>query len=141
MRDRYGATSRSTNGGGIRAPSSSYAPANMALRARAGYAAGPPYDLVLGDAYAVLPFGNEVVTRDVTGEQLWEALEHSVSAMPGERALRTDRGLQIRVYGERRRGIARPLVELDDGTPIPGRSERDVCAATSTSSTRVVTAT
>ena len=32
--------------------------------------------------YAVLPFGNEVATRDVTGEQLWEVLERSVSAMP-----------------------------------------------------------
>jgi 5'-nucleotidase len=51
-------------------------------RPTAGYAAGPPFDLVVGDVYAVLPFGNIAVTRTVTGEQLWAMLEHSVEALP-----------------------------------------------------------
>jgi 5'-nucleotidase len=85
IRARYGTQIAFTNGGGIRAPlPSSYAPANHALRrTTSGYAAGPPYDLVTGDIYAVLPFGNAVVTRTITGEKLWAALEHSVSSLPG----------------------------------------------------------
>jgi 5'-nucleotidase len=37
---------------------------------------------VVGDAYAVLPFGNSAVTRTVTGQQLWAMMEHSVEALP-----------------------------------------------------------
>ena len=47
-----------------------------------GYASGTPYDLVIGDVYTVLPFGNNIVTRTVTGEQLWRLLENSVSHCP-----------------------------------------------------------
>ena len=81
---RTGAQLAYTNGGGIRAPlPSSYAPADKSLRRpAAGYAAGPPYDLVIGDIYTVLPFGNLIVTRTLTGEQLYTMLEHSVSSMP-----------------------------------------------------------
>jgi len=72
------------NGGGIREPlPSSYKPADLTLRrATAGYAAGPPYDLVLGDGYAVFPFGNAVLTRLISGTQLLAALEHSVGSIP-----------------------------------------------------------
>jgi hypothetical protein len=41
-----------------------------------------PFDVTLGDAYAVLPFGNSVSTTTVTGTKLWEALENGVSAYP-----------------------------------------------------------
>jgi 5'-nucleotidase len=81
------------NGGGIRTqfPSCSYAPANNALnRANwnsahsaivtcSGYASGTPYDVVKGDVYAVMPFGNNVLTRSVTGIQLWQMLENGVA--------------------------------------------------------------
>jgi 5'-nucleotidase len=81
MRWRYGTQLALTNGGGIRAAlPSSYLPADHSLRRPSpGYAAGPPYDLVVGDAFTVLPFGNSVVTRTVTGAQLWAALENGVS--------------------------------------------------------------
>ncbi|MFC4321615.1 bifunctional 2',3'-cyclic-nucleotide 2'-phosphodiesterase/3'-nucleotidase [Litchfieldia salsa] len=36
-------------------------------------------DITLGDAYTVLPFGNLLVTLDLTGAEILEALEHSVS--------------------------------------------------------------
>jgi hypothetical protein len=57
LRVTYGADLGFMNGGGIRAPlPSTYMPADHALRRPdAGYAAGPPYDLVVGDAYAILP--------------------------------------------------------------------------------------
>jgi len=84
MRIKYNTQLALVNGGGIRQPlPSSYLPADMMLRRTSGgYAAGPPYDLVVGDAYAVFPFGNAVVTRTVTGTQLWAALEWGIGAMP-----------------------------------------------------------
>ncbi|MFK9090253.1 5'-nucleotidase C-terminal domain-containing protein [Bacillus salipaludis] len=36
-------------------------------------------DVTLGDIYTVLPFANLLVTLDLTGEEIWQALEHSVS--------------------------------------------------------------
>lgn len=121
MRLRYGADIGFTNGGGIRTPlPSSYAPQDTSLRRPLpGYAAGPPWDLVVGDAYATLPFGNQVITRTVTGALLWEILEHGVAAMPGAN------GRFPQVSGFRfTYDVALPpgnrvvSVELDDGTPI-----------------------
>jgi hypothetical protein len=84
MRLRYGVQLCLQNGWGIRAPlPTSYAPADTSLRRPlVGYAAGPPYDLVLADIYVMLPFSNRVVTRTVTGSQLWAMLEHGVSLYP-----------------------------------------------------------
>jgi 5'-nucleotidase len=71
-----------TNGGGIRAPlPSSYAPQDATL-VRTGCSAGTPCDVVAGDIYTVLPFGNALVTRTITGQVLWQALEYSVAALP-----------------------------------------------------------
>jgi 5'-nucleotidase len=81
LRLKYGTQLALTNAGGIRASlPSSYAPLDTSLRRLAPpYVVGPPYDIVIGDVFAVLPFGNTVVTRTVTGAQLWAALENGVS--------------------------------------------------------------
>ena len=84
MRWRYGTQLALMNGGGLRAPMPScrYSPVNTALkRPCSGYAAGTPYDLVLGDVFSVLPFGNILNTRTVTGAQLWLALENGVRSI------------------------------------------------------------
>jgi 5'-nucleotidase len=84
MRWRYNTQLALMNGGGLRAqmPSCTYAPVNTALkRPCAGYAPGTPYDLVLGDVFSVLPFGNILNTRTVTGAQIWLALENGVRAI------------------------------------------------------------
>ena len=60
----YGAQIALINGGGLRAP----------LRQGA---------LNYGDMLAVLPFGNKVIIRDFTGEQLLLALEHGVADYKG----------------------------------------------------------
>ncbi len=84
LRLRYGTQLAFTNGGGLRSPlPSSYLPADLTLRrTTAGFAPGPPFDLVIGDVFSVLPFGNIVVTRFVTGAQLYAILEHSVALIP-----------------------------------------------------------
>ena len=95
MRLTYGTQLGYMNGGGIRSqfPACAYQPVNTALnRANwngthtavvtcAGYGSGTPLDLVKGDVYTVLPFGNNILTRTVTGIQLWQMLENGVSAL------------------------------------------------------------
>jgi len=127
MRLRYGTQFGYTNSGGIRAPlPSSYAPLNFALRRTAApYVIGPPYDLVIGDVYTVLPFGNQAVTRTVTGAQLWAMLENGVSQINSATCLGADgRFPQISGFkftfqcslpvGSRVLSVAFP-----DSTPIP----------------------
>ncbi len=84
LRETYGTQIAFTNAGGLRSPlPSSYLPRDTTLRRPSpGYAPGPPYDVVIGDAYSVLPFGNQSLTRTVTGAQLWSVLERSVSKAP-----------------------------------------------------------
>ncbi|WP_216326247.1 bifunctional metallophosphatase/5'-nucleotidase [Deinococcus aestuarii] len=121
FRARYGTQLAIQNGGSIRSPlPSSYAPQDKNLRRPApGYQPGPPYDLVAGDVYSVLPFGNTVVTRTVTGTQLYAALENSVSALPGA----SGRFLQISGFSFTY-DVSRPVgsrvvsATLDGGTPI-----------------------
>jgi 2',3'-cyclic-nucleotide 2'-phosphodiesterase (5'-nucleotidase family) len=96
MREKYGVQIGYMTGGGIRSqfPACGYSPvdhtldranwnaAHDAVVACAGYASTAPYDLVIGDVYSVLTFGNNVLTRDVTGIKLWQALENGVSLCP-----------------------------------------------------------
>jgi 5'-nucleotidase len=122
MRDYYKTQIAVTNGGGIRAPlPSSHEPKDLTLRRdKEGYAAGPPYDIVIGDIYTVLPFGNTCVVREITGKALWEALEYSVFKFPDAEG----RFLQVSgfkfVFKESSAPGARVVsVTMDDGTPIP----------------------
>ena len=116
LRVRYGTQIALTNGGGLRAPlPSSYQPADTTLD-RVDPA---PYDIVTGDVFTVLPFGNVVVTRSVTGAQLYAALENGVSRMPA----RDGRFPQIsgfRFTFDSRNPVGSRVtsVSLDDGTPI-----------------------
>lgn len=61
--EETGADAVLTNGGGIRASIE-------------------PGDITLGDVITVLPFGNYVVVKELTGAQLLEAVEHGVSEYP-----------------------------------------------------------
>jgi 5'-nucleotidase len=144
MRWRYDTQLGFMNAGGIRTPlpNPGYAPADTSLRRpTAGYAAGPPWDLVVGDVYSVMPFGNIVTTRTVTGAQLWAALENGVSKIAADGTGADGRFPQISGFrftfhytnptgcsGNENPSLG-PLtwtcvpsrvtsVELDDGTPI-----------------------
>jgi 5'-nucleotidase len=121
LRLRYGTQLAFTNGGGIRAAlPSSYAPLDKTLRRPSpGYVAGPPYDLTVGDIFTVLPFGNSVVTRSVTGAQLHAILEHSVAALPSANGRFAQiSGFKFSYDVSRAPGSRIVSVTLDDGTPI-----------------------
>jgi 5'-nucleotidase len=121
LRVRCGTQIAITNGGGIRAPlPSSYLPADKTLRRPdAGYAAGPPYDLVVGDVYAVLPFGNAVATKTVTGSQIWTALEHGVDSLPAAKGYFPQvSGFRFVFDSTRAAGSRVVSVTLDAGAPI-----------------------
>jgi 5'-nucleotidase len=127
MRWRYGTQLALMNGGGIRStmPACSYAPADTSLRRPCpGYAAGPPFDIVLGDIFSVLPFGNILNTRTVTGAQLWAALENGVSRIAADGTGTDGRfpqiaGFKFTFHYLNPVGSRVTSVTLDDGTPIP----------------------
>ena len=83
VRAKYGTDFALVNGGGIRStfPASNYEPADKTL-VRSG--ATGPYDIVLGDVYTVQPFANVFSVIEVTGTQLWLALENGVSRYPSD---------------------------------------------------------
>jgi 2',3'-cyclic-nucleotide 2'-phosphodiesterase (5'-nucleotidase family) len=109
------------NGAGIRdALPSSYQPSDETLRRpQPGYASGPPYDLVVGDAYAVLPFGDHMVLRPVTGAVLWQALEQSVFQEPAKNnGFLQIAGFKFTYQLSAPAGARVQSVTLDDGTVI-----------------------
>ena len=133
LRETYSTQIAFTNGGGLRSPlPSSYLPADHALRRPSpGYAAGPPYDLVLGDAYSVLPFGNQALTRTVTGAQLWAALERSIGSYPNAfGGFLQISGFRFRYDATKPAGSRVVAVELDDGTPVPNSAGTILTATT-----------
>ena len=71
------------NGGGIRDtfPAKTYTPADKTL-VRPGTGITGPYDVTLGDALTVFPFGNYVATTKMTGADIWKAIENGVSQYP-----------------------------------------------------------
>jgi 5'-nucleotidase len=84
VRAKYGTDFALVNGGGIRTsfPAETYEPADETL-VRSDAAEGP-YDIVLGDVYAIHPFGNVFSIIEVTGTQIWQALENGVSRGQGQ---------------------------------------------------------
>ncbi len=133
IRTTYDTQIAFTNGGGLRSEiPSSYLPQDMTLRRPSpGYAAGPPYDLVAGDIYTLLPFGNSSVTRTVTGSQLWDTMEYSVGDIPAANG----KFLQISGYkivfdAARPSGSRLVSMTLDDGTPIPNDPSFVITATT-----------
>ena len=83
LRAKYKTDFALTNGGGIRDtfPAKTYTPVDTKL-VRTGTG---PLDVTLGDALTVYPFGNQVATTVVTGENLWKALENGVGGnYPGD---------------------------------------------------------
>jgi len=122
VRAKYQTQIAVVNGGGIRSPiPSTYAPADFGLRRPAtGYKAGPPYDLVMGDVFAVLPFANDAATCTVTGEQVWKLAEHGLSGLPAAKGQFPQiSGFKITFDSSATAGARVKTIALEDGTAIP----------------------
>ena len=105
-----------TNGGGIRDtfPARSYVPVDPKL-VRTGTGA---LDVTLGDALAVYPFGNQVATTIVTGENLWKALENGVSGFPADGRFPQVSGFKFTFDPAKAVGSRIVSVTKNDGTAI-----------------------
>jgi 5'-nucleotidase len=134
MRVRYGTQLAFTNGGGIRASlPSSYVPKDPTLhRPAEGFDQTPPFDLVVGDAFGVLPFGNVVSTRTVSGAQVWALMEHSLSALPNAAGFFAQiSGFRVTYDSRLPTGQRVVAITLTDGTPIPKDDDARFTMATS----------
>ena len=119
VRTRYGTQLAFLNGGGFRdtLPASGYVPADASLRRPSAGSSGP-YDVTLGDAISVMPFGNNAATTTMSGAQLWQALENGVSGYPTEGRFPQISGFRFAFDPSRPEGSRITRVTLDDGTPI-----------------------
>lgn len=116
--NRYGTQLAFTNSGGIRSPlPSSYVPDPSAGADRDGVF---PDDILLGDVFNFHSFGNEVVTRDISGAALHAMLEHGLGQLPdSDGRFPQIAGFRV-IYDSAAPEGARVIsVELMDGTPIP----------------------
>jgi 2',3'-cyclic-nucleotide 2'-phosphodiesterase (5'-nucleotidase family) len=117
LRAKYKTDFALTNGGGIRDtfPAKSYTPADTKL-VRTGTG---PLDVTLGDALTVYPFGNQVATTIVTGENLWKALENGVGgSYPGDGRFPQISGFKFTFDPTKAVGSRIVSVTKDDGTAI-----------------------
>ncbi|CAM8646404.1 UshA 5'-nucleotidase/2',3'-cyclic phosphodiesterase and related esterases [Candidatus Planktophila dulcis] len=118
MRAKYKTDFAVQNGGGIRDtfPAKTYIPANTSL-VRTGTGA---LDVTLGDAFTVFPFGNQIATSVVTGENLWKALENGVGGnYPGDGRFPQISGFKFSFDSTKPAGSRIVEVTKLDGTAIP----------------------
>ena len=117
MRAKYKTDFALMNGGGIRDsfPAKNYIPVDTTL-VRTGTAG---LDVTLGDALTVYPFGNQIATTVVTGENLWKALENGVGgSYPADGRFPNISGFKFSFDASK--AIGSRIVEVTklDGTPI-----------------------
>ncbi len=119
LRARYGTDLVFLNGGGIRDtfPAKGYTPADKSLRRPTSGSTGP-YDVTLGDALTVFPFGNSAVTSSISGANLWAALENGVSGYPNDGRFPQISGFKFSFDPSRPVGQRVLSVTKTDGTPI-----------------------
>ena len=117
LRAKYKTDFVLTNGGGIRDtfPAKTYISADPKL-VRTGTG---PLDVTLGDALTVYPFGNQVATSIVTGENLWKALENGVGgSYPGDGRFPQISGFKFTFDPTKAIGSRIVSVTKNDGTAI-----------------------
>jgi 5'-nucleotidase len=119
MRKKYGTEFAYINGGGIRDkfPAATYVPADKTYN-RPGTDKVAPFDVTLGDALAVYPFGNTVGVSVITGENLWKALENGVSNWPGDGRFPQISGFKFSFDTTKAVGSRVQSVTKADGTAI-----------------------
>lgn len=117
MRDAYGTDLAFVNVGGVRdtLPAGGYQSLAPGLRRPAAGSTGP-YDVTLGDVLSALPFSDDLATAQVTGAQIWDALEAGQADYGANLFIS---GLRFQVDAKAPIGARVLSVNRDDGTPIP----------------------
>jgi 5'-nucleotidase len=77
-----------------------------------------PWDVTLGDAFTVNPFGNNYATTTITGTQLWAALENGVSNYPTDGRFPQVAGMKFTADVTKPKGERMTVVTLTNGTAI-----------------------
>ncbi len=108
-----------TNGGGLRDtfPAAGYKVVNTTYKRPATGVTGP-FDVTLGDAISVLPFGNSIATSKISGQQLWDALENGVSQYPSAGRFPQISGFKFTFDSSKAVGSRIQTVTKLDGTAI-----------------------
>jgi len=108
-----------TNGGGLRDtfPAATYKVVDTTYKRPAAGVTGP-FDVTLGDAISVLPFGNSVAVATITGTQLWAALENGVSQFPSGGRFPQISGFKFSFDASKAVGSRITAVTRLDGTAI-----------------------
>ena len=119
------------NGGGIRDtfPAKTYAPADKTL-VRPGTGVTGPYDVTLGDALTVFPFGNYVATTKMTGADIWKAMENGVSQYPTAGRFPQISGFKFAFDPAKGVGGRVTSVKTADGKDIPNDASVEFTVAT-----------
>jgi 5'-nucleotidase len=87
------------------------------LRRPSSSATGP-YDVTIGDALTVFPFGNSAVTSSISGANLWAALENGVSGYPNDGRFPQISGFKFTFNSSKPSGSRIINVTTMNGTPI-----------------------
>jgi 5'-nucleotidase len=120
LKARYKTDFALINGGGIRdtLPAKTYVPGATNTFNRPGTSTTAPYDVLLGDAYTIFPFGNTVSVVNITGKNLWAALENGVSQYPSAGRWPQVAGIKFTVDVSKPAFSRIVSVTKTDGTPI-----------------------
>ena len=120
IRAKYKTDFALINGGGIRDtfPARTFTPLDKTLSRPATSATGP-WDVTVGDAMTVFPFGNSISTTTITGATLWKALENGVGgAYPADGRFPQISGFKFSFDSSKPLGSRVVSVTKLDGTPI-----------------------
>ena len=133
VRAKYNTDIAIVNGGGIRAniPALGYKPKATGLSRPADATGTGTYDVLLGDIYTVLPFGNQLATTSVTGAQIWSAMENGVSqyeAVAGR--FPQISGFKFTFDVSKKAGSRVVSVTLNDGTAVPNDASKSYTLTT-----------
>ena len=119
------------NGGGIRDtfPAKTYTPTNKTL-VRPGTGVTGPYDVTLGDALTVFPFGNYIATTKMTGSDVWKAIENGVSQYPTAGRFPQISGFKFSFDPTKAVGSRVTSIKTLDGKDIPKDNSVEFTVAT-----------
>jgi len=86
---------------------------------RSGCSTTTPCNVLLGDVYGVLPFGNKTTVRPVTAQILWQALENGVEKKPAaDGKFLHVAGFKFSFSASAPFGVRVKTITLNDGTKI-----------------------